>query len=309
MGAARGVLSRLTEEEQQQVKRVASEVLGLFGGRVPVWRVATAGWRLFHHGQTRTAGGSLEGATVIHNYLTERADGTTAAERFFGKKPRSVQLALERLPNLPRPAAMTTPPDHSDQHKGGVGVVGSSNTAEQGYGVIAAVIEKSSALPASEFYEIRFRVEEILAQSVVGERIPAKKGTIVVLRLHVGYGGQIDDVFIGPGMVCPSLAPGTRYILTVKYDKRTGKYEHARGAAGAEKVTSVSPESRKFYRIIQDIASQPADTRVKRCRELVVRTKVDSVVEARLRSTRLAWLTGRVRYIDDKGPNGPDPRR
>ena len=44
--------------------------------------------------------------TVIHNYQSTRPDGTTAAERFFGKKPRDVfNWLLERLPDLPRPAA------------------------------------------------------------------------------------------------------------------------------------------------------------------------------------------------------------
>src|SRR4051794_26453895 len=50
--------------------------------------------------------GRLKALTVIHNYRTQRADGTTAAERFFGKKPRDLfTWLLERLPDLPRPAA------------------------------------------------------------------------------------------------------------------------------------------------------------------------------------------------------------
>ncbi len=112
--AARGVLSRLTEEEQQQVKRVASEVLGLFARSSSCVEGRNGRLALFHHGQTRLSAGRLKALTVIHNYLTERADGTTAAERFFGKKPRNLfNWLLERLPNLPRPAAkrprQTTP--------------------------------------------------------------------------------------------------------------------------------------------------------------------------------------------------------
>ena len=43
---------------------------------------------------------------MAHNYHRTRADGATAAQRFFGKKPRDLfSRLLERLPDLPRPAA------------------------------------------------------------------------------------------------------------------------------------------------------------------------------------------------------------
>jgi hypothetical protein len=104
--AANGALSRLTEQEQKEVKRVAHEVVGLFARSSSCVEGRNGRLALFHHGQTRLSAGRLKALTVIHNYLTERADGTTAAERFFGKKPRDLfNWLLERLPNLPRPAA------------------------------------------------------------------------------------------------------------------------------------------------------------------------------------------------------------
>lgn len=43
--------------------------------------------------------------TVIHNYVVKRADGTTAAQRFFGQQHKDVfSCLLERMPDLPRPA-------------------------------------------------------------------------------------------------------------------------------------------------------------------------------------------------------------
>jgi hypothetical protein len=39
---------------------------------------------------------------VLHNYLIERRDGTTAAERFFGQRPQSLVPWL--LAHLPLPA-------------------------------------------------------------------------------------------------------------------------------------------------------------------------------------------------------------
>jgi hypothetical protein len=108
--AANGVLSGLTKEEQEDVKRVSKEMVGLFARSSSCVEGRNGRLALFHHGQTRLSAGRLKALTVIHNYLTERADGTTAAERFFGKKPRDVfDWLLERLPNLPRPAAKRNP--------------------------------------------------------------------------------------------------------------------------------------------------------------------------------------------------------
>lgn len=101
-----GVLSRLTKEEQEEVRRVSKEMVGLFARSSSCGEGRNGRLALFHHGQTRLSASRLKALTVIHNYLNERADGTTAAERFFGKKPRDLfDWLLERLPNLPRPAA------------------------------------------------------------------------------------------------------------------------------------------------------------------------------------------------------------
>jgi Family of unknown function (DUF6399) len=104
--AAGGVLSRLREEEQEEVQRVSNEVVGLFARSSSCVEGRNGRLALFHHGQTRLSAGRLKALTVIHNYLSERADGTTAAERFFGKKPRDLfKWLLQRMPDLPRPAA------------------------------------------------------------------------------------------------------------------------------------------------------------------------------------------------------------
>jgi hypothetical protein len=101
-----GVLSRLQQEDQEGVRRVSNEVVGLFARSSSCVEGRNGRLALFHHGQTRLSAGRLKALTVIHNYVSQRADGTTAAERFFGKKPRDVfAWLLERLPDLPRPAA------------------------------------------------------------------------------------------------------------------------------------------------------------------------------------------------------------
>jgi hypothetical protein len=40
--------------------------------------------------------------TAIHNFFLMRADGTTAAERFFGQKPRSMFAAILQSVDLPQ---------------------------------------------------------------------------------------------------------------------------------------------------------------------------------------------------------------
>jgi hypothetical protein len=101
-----GELSRLAAAEQEEVKRAAKEVVGLFARSSSCVEGRNGRLSLFHHGQTRLSAARLKALTVIHNYQSTRADGTTAAERFFGKKPRDLfDWLLERLPDLPRPAA------------------------------------------------------------------------------------------------------------------------------------------------------------------------------------------------------------
>jgi hypothetical protein len=46
--------------------------------------------------------------TAMHNFFLMRADGTTAAERFFGQKPRSMFAAI--LASVEIPPAPLSPP-------------------------------------------------------------------------------------------------------------------------------------------------------------------------------------------------------
>jgi hypothetical protein len=46
--------------------------------------------------------------TAVHNFLLTRPDGTTAAERFFGQKPRSMFAAMLGAVEIP-PAPLSPP--------------------------------------------------------------------------------------------------------------------------------------------------------------------------------------------------------
>jgi hypothetical protein len=100
-----GALSELSEEERGRVERVARETAGLFSRSSSCVEGRNGRLSLQQHGHSRVRQRRLVALTVIHNYLVERSDGTTAALRFFGQKPPDVfGWLLGRLPDLPRPA-------------------------------------------------------------------------------------------------------------------------------------------------------------------------------------------------------------
>lgn len=60
---------------------------------------------LHHHGLRGLSEAKLAALTVVRNFWTRRADGTTAAERFFAQEPHDVfEWLLDIMPDLPRPA-------------------------------------------------------------------------------------------------------------------------------------------------------------------------------------------------------------
>jgi hypothetical protein len=103
--SATGALGRLTEAKRAEVARVAAEAVALFVRSSSCVEGRNGRLSLYHHGQGPLSVGRLQSLTAVHNFVVERADGTTAAERFFGSKPEPVfAWLLERMPELPRPA-------------------------------------------------------------------------------------------------------------------------------------------------------------------------------------------------------------
>lgn len=91
------------------MQRAAQEVVGLFARSSSCVEGRNGRLSLLRHAHTRLSEGQLKALTVVHNYVVRRADGSTAAERFFGVKQRDAfAWLLERLPELPRPAAKRT---------------------------------------------------------------------------------------------------------------------------------------------------------------------------------------------------------
>jgi len=64
---------------------------------------------LRHHGLHHLSDRKLSVLTVIHNFYIKRPDKTTAAERFFGQKPRDLfEVLVEQLDLPARPAKPRT---------------------------------------------------------------------------------------------------------------------------------------------------------------------------------------------------------
>jgi hypothetical protein len=100
----RGPLGRLGEAQRAAVEQVVREAAGLFVRSSSCVEGRNGRLALYHHGQGPLQAERLQALTVWHNYGTERSDGTTAAERFFGSKPQPLfEWLLERMPELPRP--------------------------------------------------------------------------------------------------------------------------------------------------------------------------------------------------------------
>ncbi len=100
-----GVLDSLEPGLKEEVKRVSAEAVSRFVRSSSCVEGRNGQLSLHHHGSHALSPGKLKALTVLHNYFIERADGSTAAERFFGQKPANLfEWLLQRFPDPPRPA-------------------------------------------------------------------------------------------------------------------------------------------------------------------------------------------------------------
>ncbi len=103
-------LQRLAPASRARIEQVATECADLFQRSSSAVEGRNGQLSLFHHGRHRLSDNKLAALTAVHNFHIRRADGTTAAERFFGRAhtPLFEQL-LDRMP-LPPPPRRWRPP-------------------------------------------------------------------------------------------------------------------------------------------------------------------------------------------------------
>ena len=104
-----GALAELSEGHQGQLNQQAKELAEVFE-RSSSNVEGRNGYLSLRNHQLRGLDRPRKRAclTAIHNFFLTRADGTTAAERFFGQKPRSMFAAILASVDLP-PAPLSPP--------------------------------------------------------------------------------------------------------------------------------------------------------------------------------------------------------
>lgn len=99
-----GPFGQLDAERQQEVQRVVRDCAGLFQRSSSCVEGRNSQLALHHHGLHRLSDRKLAALTTLHNFFIQRPDGTTAAQRFFGRPPRNLfDWLLDRLPLPARP--------------------------------------------------------------------------------------------------------------------------------------------------------------------------------------------------------------
>jgi len=101
----KGLLSDCSEAQLCFLEKSAKEYAHLFQRSSSCVEGRNAQLSLIHHGLHRLSNRKLQALTAIHNYYIKRPDDTTAAERFFEKKPHDMfewLLDHMELPARPR---------------------------------------------------------------------------------------------------------------------------------------------------------------------------------------------------------------
>lgn len=99
-------LMLLDDDERATIDQVARDCAQLFQRSSSCVEGRNGQLALRHHSLHRLLPRKLKALTVVHNYMITRPDSTTAAERFFGQKPRKLFDALLAKLEVPRrPAA------------------------------------------------------------------------------------------------------------------------------------------------------------------------------------------------------------
>ena len=98
-------LNALPPEVRQRLEQVAGECADLFQRSSSCVEGRNGQLSLHHHGRHRLSDRKLAALTAVHNFHIRRADGTTAAQRFFGRAHEPLlEQVIARVPLPPRPA-------------------------------------------------------------------------------------------------------------------------------------------------------------------------------------------------------------
>jgi hypothetical protein len=98
-------LALLHDEERRLLEQVATDCADLFQRSSSGVEGRNGQLALHHHARHRLSDRKLSALTAVHNYFIQRPDGTTAAQRFFGRPPDKLFAWVLKKTSLPgRPA-------------------------------------------------------------------------------------------------------------------------------------------------------------------------------------------------------------
>ena len=104
----------LSQEKLAALESIAKECANLFQRSSSCVEGRNGQLSLRHHSFHSLSNRKLSALTAVHNFFIKRMDGTTAAERFFGNKPKEMFEFLLKTVNLPgRPAKKRRQPSES----------------------------------------------------------------------------------------------------------------------------------------------------------------------------------------------------
>ena len=98
-------LAPLHDEERRLLEQVATDRADLFQRSSSCVEGRNGQLALHHHARHRLSDRKLSALTAVHNYFIQRPEGTTAAQRFFGRPPDKLFEWVLKKTSLPgRPA-------------------------------------------------------------------------------------------------------------------------------------------------------------------------------------------------------------
>ena len=105
IGKSNQVWQALSEFDQSRLEKIALECAHIFQRSSSCVEGRNGYLSLRHHSMHKLSDRKLKSLTTIHNYFIKRSDGTTAAERFFGSKPKDLfRWLLDHMDFPARPA-------------------------------------------------------------------------------------------------------------------------------------------------------------------------------------------------------------
>jgi hypothetical protein len=103
-------IQALDTDTRACIEQVAGDCADLFQRSSSAVEGRNGQLSLHHHGRHRLGDRKLAALTAVHNFHIRRPDGTTAAERFFGRAPPPLfEQLIARMPLPPRPRRRRPP--------------------------------------------------------------------------------------------------------------------------------------------------------------------------------------------------------